>query len=41
MLEVPCAKFANGSNPVTPVVKGSPVRFVAMPLLGVPIDPPE
>jgi hypothetical protein len=32
--------FAVGSVPVTPVVNGKPVRFVAVPLDGVPSTPP-
>jgi hypothetical protein len=32
--------LAIGSVPVTPVVKGSPVKFVAVPLEGVPNGPP-
>jgi len=36
---VPEPPFTTGKIPVTPVVKGRPVRFVAMPLEGVPIAP--
>ena len=32
--------LAVGKVPVTPVVRGRPVRFVAVPLLGVPNAPP-
>ena len=32
--------LAIGSVPVTPVVKGRPVKFVAVPLKGVPNGPP-
>jgi hypothetical protein len=32
--------FAVGKVPVTPVVKGKPVKFVAVPLDGVPSTPP-
>lgn len=34
--DVPEFRFVTGRFPVTPVLKGSPVRFVATPLAGVP-----
>ena len=37
---VPLFKFVTGRLPVTPVVKGKPVAFVRVPLLGVPSTPP-
>ena len=37
---VPVPPLATGSKPVTPVVKGKPVRLVAVPLEGVPKAPP-
>ena len=36
-LVTPVPPFATGNVPVTPVVNGSPVRFVATPEAGVPI----
>ena len=36
LVVTPVPPLATGSVPVTPVVKGSPVRFVATPLVGVP-----
>jgi hypothetical protein len=36
----PVPPLAPGSMPVTPVVKGKPVKLVAVPLLGVPNTPP-
>jgi hypothetical protein len=38
---VPLFKLVTGKLPVTPVLKGSPVAFVRVPLLGVPKAPPE
>jgi hypothetical protein len=35
-VEEPVPPFATGRVPVTPVVNGSPVKFVAMPEVGVP-----
>ena len=37
---VPVPPFATGSRPVTPVDSGRPVKFVAVPLDGVPSAPP-
>jgi len=37
---VPLPPLATGKMPVTPVVRGKPVRFVAVPLDGVPSAPP-
>jgi hypothetical protein len=37
---VPVPPFATGKRPVTPVVSGRPVKFVAVPLEGVPKAPP-
>jgi len=37
---VPVPPFATGNRPVTPVVSGRPVKFVAVPLEGVPNAPP-
>ena len=37
---VPVPPFATGNRPVTPVVSGRPVKFVAVPLDGVPRAPP-
>ena len=37
---VPVPPFATGSVPVTPVESGRPVKFVAVPLEGVPSAPP-
>ena len=37
---VPVPPLAIGSVPVTPVVSGRPVKFVAVPLEGVPNGPP-
>ena len=37
---VPVPPFATGSKPVTPVDSGRPVKFVAVPLEGVPSAPP-
>jgi hypothetical protein len=34
--DVPLFKFVTGRLPVTPVVSGSPVAFVSVPLAGVP-----
>ena len=39
-LAVPVPPFATGSVPVTPVESGRPVKFVAVPLEGVPKAPP-
>jgi hypothetical protein len=33
-------RFVTGRLPVTPVERGKPVKFVAIPLLGVPRAPP-
>ena len=38
--EVPLFRLVTGKLPVTPVVKGSPVRLVAVPDEGVPSAPP-
>ena len=38
---VPLFKLVTGKLPVTPVLSGSPVAFVRVPLLGVPKAPPE
>ena len=38
---VPLFKLVTGKLPVTPVLSGSPVAFVSVPLLGVPKAPPE
>ena len=38
--DVPLFRFVTGKLPVTPVVKGKPVRFVAVPPEGVPKSPP-
>jgi hypothetical protein len=35
--DVPELRFATGKLPVTPVVNGSPVALVSVPLAGVPI----
>ncbi len=35
----PVPPLPTGSVPVTPVVKGNPVKFVAAPLVGVPNAP--
>jgi hypothetical protein len=37
---VPVPPFATGRVPVTPVESGRPVKFVAVPLEGVPKAPP-
>jgi hypothetical protein len=37
---VPVPPLATGNKPVTPVVKGKPVKLVAVPLEGVPKAPP-
>ncbi len=37
---VPVPPFATGRVPVTPVESGRPVKFVAVPLEGVPNAPP-
>lgn len=37
---VPVPPLATGNKPVTPVVRGKPVRLVAVPLDGVPNAPP-
>jgi hypothetical protein len=37
---IPVPPLATGKVPVTPVVKGNPVRLVAVPLEGVPKAPP-
>ena len=37
---VPVPPFATGKMPATPVVNGSPVALVNVPLLGVPRAPP-
>jgi len=37
---IPVPPFATGRVPVTPVLKGNPVRLVAVPLEGVPKSPP-
>jgi hypothetical protein len=36
----PVPPFATGRTPVTPVVRGNPVKFVAVPEDGVPKAPP-
>ena len=36
LLATPVPPLAAGNIPVTPVVRGSPVKFVAVPLVGVP-----
>lgn len=37
---VPLPPFATGNKPITPVVRGKPVKLVAVPLEGVPNAPP-
>ena len=41
LVVTPVPPLATGNVPVTPVVKGSPVQLVSVPLEGVPKAPPD